>query len=172
MPMLASTSTSVSPRWKGRASAAPMRATIMSACAGASRSSHRTANSSPDRRASVSTGRSTFPSHSPTATSRSSPVRCPCSSLTALNRSRSRKSNAEVAPVRRARSDACCRRSSRRTRFGSPVSASCSAASRDWSDASCRSERACALIRYAAATSARVWAVVMASADRSPASSR
>ena len=107
------------------------RAAIASAWEWSSSSSHRITNSSPED----------APACRPAGAPRSSARRRPPTtrrrpgarsvSLTPLNLSRSMKNTAEVLPDRRARRKACSRRSSINTRFGSPVSASCRAASRD-----------------------------------------
>ena len=118
-------------------------------------------NSSPERRASVSPGRMRPAIRSATATRRSSPTRWPWLSLTDLKRSRSTKRIATGWPRRPLRSRACSSRSSRRRRFGRPVSASWRELVWNCSDASCSSDRALALARYAAVTSASVWAASM-----------
>ncbi len=84
-----------------------------------------TTNSSPPIRATVSMGRRAATSLSATRRSTASPAACPSESFTHLNRSRSTKSTAVHRPERFAWDRACSIRSTRRARFGRPVSGSC-----------------------------------------------
>ena len=89
--------------------------------------SNRNVNSSPPNRATVSIGRSSPLSRSPSVASTRSPAGWPSESLISLKLSKSRNSTASGTPERRERSRATPRRSRNRARLGSPVSWSCRA---------------------------------------------
>ncbi len=126
IPMLASTYSGWPCSRQGAASARKS-ARAAPAAAFASSPGNRTANSSPYRRARVSASRNAPRRCAATCWSSRSPAWCPRRSLTALNRSRSRKSSATVAPSRRASTRACSRWSVNNVRLGRSVRASCSA---------------------------------------------
>ncbi len=102
-------------------------------------SSSRIANSSPPKRAVVSSGRMTARSRSATATSSWSPASWPRLSFTVLKSSRSEKST-ETAPwLRACRASACATRSRKRARLARPVSESWKAWCCSWSSSCFRS---------------------------------
>ena len=87
-------------------------------------SSSKMVNSSPPRRAAVSSGRRQACMRLAVSTSSSSPALCPRLSLITLKLSRSRKSTAAALCRRAARARACSSRSMNSARFGRPDSGS------------------------------------------------
>jgi len=83
-----------------------------------------TTKPSPPTRAAVSSARSVASSRVAVAWSTASPASWPPSSLTALNSSRSQESTASSWPLRLVLASVLLKRSTRRVRFGKPVSAS------------------------------------------------
>ena len=81
-------------------------------------------NSSPPRRASVSSSRATVCRRRATSASAMSPIAWPWLSLISLKRSRSRNRIAPWPPCLRAAASVCSRRSRNSARFGRPVSES------------------------------------------------
>ncbi len=115
------------PRSNGSRSTSRMRSAIWSAPPSTS-----TTNSSPPRRPIVSLSRRTSPIRPATRRSSSSPTGWPKVSLTPLKPSRSMNIAEASTPRRRAWTSICSARSMISARFGSPVSASCSAWWRSW----------------------------------------
>ncbi len=135
MPMLADRRYRAPCTSTGAVSISSTSAASSSACAWASGvvTGDSTTNSSPPRRATVSSGRSA-PKRAATSTSRASPTRWPAESLTTLKSSRSQNSSASRAsPPRFSPSRSCSR-----VRLGRPVRASCSACSMRRCSARCR----------------------------------
>src|SRR5581483_658521 len=129
-PMLAPTAASTAPpsgpasRMNGVSTRASTRPAARPAAAASGSPSSTATNSSPPMRASVSLGRSAARNRSATATSSRSPAPWPSESLTALNRSRSKKRTPTCPRSRTARARTSRRRSARRSRLASPVSPS------------------------------------------------
>ena len=94
MPMLAADIVSPCARWNGRPKMRSTRSATAIASCSSLMSSHRIANSSPPKRATVSWRRSEWRRRSATATISLSPAGWPRLSLMTLKRSRSRKSTA------------------------------------------------------------------------------
>ena len=115
-----------------------MRPAVAPASSGLA-SSSRKANSSPPSRPTVSSARMTLDRRAPTSRSKSSPTPWPSVSLTSLKSSRSTNRTASPIPGLPRRTSAWESRSAKRTRFGNPVSGSCSAWCRSWSSRRLRS---------------------------------
>ena len=109
-----------------RGSSKARRSLASTRCASASVStfSHSTVNSSPARRATVSTWRTAPRMVRAAACSTASPTAWPSLSFTALKPSRSTNTTMQERPLRCARSIASCRRCSNMRRLGRPVSGS------------------------------------------------
>ena len=116
-----------------------MRSATCTASRSSARSSTRTANSSPPKRATVSPGRSASFRRGATPVSSSSPAAWPRLSLISLKWSMSQNSTAVSVPRRRDCWRACASRSPNSVLFGSRVSGSCSARRRISSSAARRS---------------------------------
>jgi hypothetical protein len=123
MPMEGLMNSSRPSRTNGSLKASTIRPATRTASAGFSTSSTMTVNSSPPKRAKVSSGRRHPLRRSPTATSRRSPTSWPKESFTSLKLSRSINSTATFLRPDRllVRSRACLRRSMNRERLGRPV---------------------------------------------------
>jgi hypothetical protein len=121
IPMLAETVTRCPPRSTGPASAARTRSAIPVASSTPGDRSTRIANSSPPRRARVSSARTADCSSRPTSRMSWSPAAWPRLSLTALKPSRSRKTTATSPPLRAVRRSASSSRSVNSARLASPV---------------------------------------------------
>ena len=140
IPMLTLAKVSDSPRRKGRPSSPWMRSATRVASAGARRESSKTMNSSPARRARVSSGLTQRSMRRASSHRSWSPAACPRLSLTYLNRSTSTKRRPQASSGwRRARARARRRRSRSKVRLGNPVSASKRASRRRCSSAASRS---------------------------------
>ena len=127
IPTLTVTVSSMPSTSIGGLAAWQMRSAISTTSRSEVRSSNRNVNSSPPNRATVSIGRSSVLSRSPSAASRRSPTAWPRVSLISLKLSKSRNMTASWVPERRARSSATPSRSRNSARLGSPVSWSWSA---------------------------------------------
>ena len=144
--MLTDTAASKSSNAMGRSTKSRMRAPRVAASSTPLKPSHTTTNSSPPVRAMVSASRSARLKRRATSINTRSPPSCPTESFTTLNASRSQNNTAVMSFARAVRASAMDRRSIRSSRFGSPVSGSCSVSSMSSPSAALRSVMSRALV--------------------------
>ncbi|MNM77945.1 hypothetical protein D3C81_898210 [compost metagenome] len=124
MPMLALVKNSCSPAWNGALKQASSLLAMALASLGLCKPGSRMMNSSPPRRATVSTSRTCSFRRWAMPLSSRSPTGWPRLSLMCLKRSRSRNSTAPLRLDTCEQVSAACRRFSNRARLGRPVSGS------------------------------------------------
>ena len=141
MPTLPVTTTSCPPTGSGWAMASIRRRAEKMMSSVSSQLQSSSTNSSPDRRATVSSGPAISLARRATSRSRASPAAWPRLSLMRERRSTFTSSSASWRPLRRAAAIDCCRRSWNSERFGSWVRASWLVRKSSWLWAAFRADR-------------------------------
>ena len=159
-PMLPSISTAAPSTRNGRRNALRSLPTSAPARSSLPVPIERMTNSSPPTRATVSVSRTIASKRLANDLRTRSPARCPRTSFTSLKPSRSIAMRVNGSPERRERRKACSMRSSRSTRFGSPVSGSRSASEWAFSRRQLRTTPAAAAMKANRTRAAATWSGV------------